>query len=339
MTLETAMARVSWIKSPSAGYKAAPESVADEAPAADQVDASVGNSHDSERWSVFGRACKIPHEAIIRLVAETFDGFEAVEVNDMKCGSFNCVYFISCDDGDTILLRVPSAAREGLWHDEDEKMMVNDFRTTKFIGDSVDFEVPYMLSYDVGFNNAIQAPHIFESFISGKPLHQVQAEWKVQGTFQEKNARAMKQLGTALAQLCHPKLQFSEIDSLEFNDDDCSNSRVGPITYVEGSLNFGLSMPVKRLVPSREIQERRYPLMISQSFFKNSFMKNGHWNAEAAGHTFAYQRIIALGLDLVPKSRLYPHEEEECFGLRHPDLDQQNILLDDKGNLQGIIDW
>jgi hypothetical protein len=33
------------------------------------------------------------------------------------------------------------------------------------------------------------------------------------------------------------------------------------------------------------------------------------------------------------------NEEEETFVLRHPDLDLQNILVDDAGNVTGIIDW
>ncbi|QDS71083.1 hypothetical protein FKW77_009003 [Venturia effusa] len=293
---------------------------------------------EEARWRKFGRLCQIPHDAILRLVAEKLEDFTAVKVAGMKCGSFNCVYFIMCDNDETVLLRVPSVARQGLWHDEDAKMMVNDFRTTNFIGDTVDFGVPEMLSYDVSFENAIQAPHIFESCIPGKPLYQVQAEWKAQGTYKEKNARAMKQLGAALAQLCTPDLQFDEMGMLEFDDDDCSNPRIGP-TYVESSLDHGYSMPVKRLSHEREIQERLYPLVTSRSFFSDSLIRNGHWVTEETGLKLAYQRITVMGLDLIPKSHLYPHEEEECFGLRHPDLGKQNILFDDEGNLEGIIDW
>jgi hypothetical protein len=34
-----------------------------------------------------------------------------------------------------------------------------------------------------------------------------------------------------------------------------------------------------------------------------------------------------------------PTEENETFVIRHPDLDLQNILTDEEGNVTGIIDW
>lgn len=78
---------------------------------------------------------------------------------------------------------------------------------------------------------------------------ETQQEWINRGTYQEKNARAMKQLRAALAQLCQPDLQFDNIGMLEFDNDDCSNPRVGPTTCMQNSLDFGFSMPVKRVGP------------------------------------------------------------------------------------------
>lgn len=340
MTLETAMGRLSWSKYPSAGYVDTPQGddILPKTPA--NVSYNTATASRSENLlRDFGYVCEIPHEAIIRLVHEKFPNrYTTAGVLEMKHGTFNCVYFINVDEKEKILLRVPAVARKHLWRDEDEKMMINDFRTTKFIGQKVDFGLPKMLNYDVGFENAIQAPHIFESYIPGKPLYQVQREWKAQGTYQTKNARAMKQLGAGMAQLCQKDLQFDRIGMLEFDNDDCSNPRVGPTTYMESSLDFGDSMRLKRVGPERDVHERLYTLSTSQSFFSDPFY-NLHWDVNATGLKRSYQRIIALGLELVPGSKLYPREEKERFGLRHPDLDFQNILFDDEGNLQGVIDW
>ncbi|CAO2657979.1 Nn.00g072390.m01.CDS01 [Neocucurbitaria sp. VM-36] len=38
-------------------------------------------------------------------------------------------------------------------------------------------------------------------------------------------------------------------------------------------------------------------------------------------------------------SKKQPTDEHETFVLRHPDLDLQNILVDDEGNVTGILDW
>ncbi|KAE9966875.1 hypothetical protein EG327_011689 [Venturia inaequalis] len=339
VTLETAIARPSWSKFPRTDEDtAAAQKFSLKTPVHFLYDTAIGSPAEN-LLREFGYVCEIPHEAIIQLVHEKFPmKYTTVDVFEMKHGSFNCVYFINVDDKETILLRVPAVARKHLWRDEDAKMMINDFRTTKFIGQKVDFGVPQMLSYDVGFENAIQAPHILESYIPGKPLYQLQREWRAQGTYQEKNSRAMKQLGAAMAQLCQKDLQLDSIGMLEFDNDDCANPRVGPITYMENSLDFGDSMRLKRVGPERDIHERLYSLNTSQSFFSDSF-HTFHSDAHATGLEKSYQRIIALGLQLVPKSRLYPHEEKERFGLRHPDLDLQNILFDSEGNLQGIIDW
>jgi hypothetical protein len=38
-------------------------------------------------------------------------------------------------------------------------------------------------------------------------------------------------------------------------------------------------------------------------------------------------------------SKELPTDEQESFVLRHPDLDLQNILVDDDGNVTSILDW
>jgi hypothetical protein len=52
-----------------------------------------------------------------------------------------------------------------------------------------------------------------------------------------------------------------------------------------------------------------------------------------------YQRIMDIVLDCIPISKISPFQTEEIFGLLHTDLDPQNVLVDDDGNVTVIIDW
>ncbi len=74
-------------------------------------------------------------------------------------------------------------------------------------------------------------------------------------------------------------------------------------------------------------------------------------NSETLDKLSAESRLLALGirrvLDIISshpviKTSKPPNAEtskEETFVLQHPDLDLQNILVDDDGNVTGILDW
>jgi hypothetical protein len=63
-------------------------------------------------------------------------------------------------------------------------------------------------------------------------------------------------------------------------------------------------------------------------------IRNYAYDIRKVMHTLHAQPIIA-----VSKKEPFDTNGEETFVLRHPDLDLQNILVDDDGNVTGNIDW
>jgi hypothetical protein len=255
----------------------------------------------------FGSISRIPHSSIIQLVADTCPNqAKSIAVTDMKYGSYNCVYFIKREDGSMVLLRVPAVGRKPLWSETDAHMMTTDFRTARFIKANTSIPMPDMLHYDVSFDNAIEAPHMFISLLSGTQLYEAQEAWKSQEIYNQKNAKVMAQLGAALAQLSKPELQFEEVGMLEFDDDICTNPRVGK-TYMESDMDYGHAMHLMSLGNGRQIPAREYTLSSSKMFFTDAY--NLNLDYDLTGPELAYQRVVALGLDMIPESKLYPSQK------------------------------
>ena len=129
------------------------------------------------------------------------------------------------------------------------------------------------------------------------------------------------------------KFQFSRIGSPESTESCKKHNKIsiGPIYYSDFNdpeeEDYGKTKQIG-------------PFDSSRSYMLHEFSPQ---KIDPLGWGRAAYQVNSIVLSHLPKSSHDPFSENdpeaETFVLCHPDFDSQNILIDEKGNLTGLIDW
>lgn len=140
---------------------------------------------------------------------------------------------------------------------------------------------------------------------------------------------------------CMAKLQTLEFDcagTLNF-DDDAETPTIGP-TFHWKDTDEMVRLSIQDLSTPKSIE--RIPVhQTSKSYFMDPLNKDWPHREDISGQINNGRRfIMQTMLSNPPFSQSEKAgDRKETFVLRHDDLDFQNILCDEKGNVTGIIDW
>lgn len=152
-----------------------------------------------------------------------------------------------------------------------------------------------------------------------------------------KTAKDLDTLAQALSQL--QKFKFDKIGSLEFDDNNevaRSSVMIGPCYgWNEGVLgddDYGRNPQVGEFGPFNS----------SKSYLQ--YCMNHHRDPSrrsplAIGPLMILDRMISSCLPSSSAKGRISANQEETFVLSLPDFDSQNTMIDERGNLTGIIDW
>lgn len=140
---------------------------------------------------------------------------------------------------------------------------------------------------------------------------------------------------------CMVKLQILEFDcagTLSF-DDDAARPSIGP-TYHWKPADEMVKLSIHDLSTPKSIEY--IPVHhTSNSYFLNIFKRDWPLREDIVGRIHnGRQFIMGTILSFPPFNQSKKAgDSKETFVLRHDDLDFQNILCDEEGNVTGIIDW
>ena len=286
----------------------------------------------------FGPLWAMDHYSLIRLAVDVrnsrltnHEDCLSCRVVDRLSGSFNMVYILQFDDGLKYVIRLPALGWGNRWTPAAKKAFDSQVLTMHIIRRTTDIPLPDILAFDSTQGNSLGTPYMVISFISGATVEALWCDETGPTPLEERRSRILSTTAMAMAQL--QSLKFNWIGTLQLKDDPEENSLgIGPcyewnLPSRHGELK-GRDPDIKEFGPFRTTNEYLNYLHDSQE-------KDPH--PMAVGYRELLARMIASLPLSVEKTR--DGGNDETFVLTAPDFDSQNFMVDERGNLTGIIDW
>lgn len=283
--------------------------------------------------------------------------FDRLEVLERLEGSFNHVVMIrsNYDSGpEDYVIKVPFVGTIDRWQEGDAHNLRCEAGLMRYIRARIPVPVPEVLSYDDCLHNSIGAPYICMKRLPGTPAYNMWFD-SLDGPVSEGDSPSeatQKWRTTFLKSLAYlmDTLYYLDFDKIGMpNFDEC-----GPDGNPDISERY-VWTPFNRLKPedinTRKVLFKRNPCSTAHEFFTKKLDEN--WPSELDPEDFDddSQREICLGmrkfLDILFSCPAFTQSKEnpkdidapDTFTLCHTDLDLQNILVDERGNITGVLDW
>jgi hypothetical protein len=314
-----------------------------------------GSSSDMDRQD-FPRIRAIEDDAFKKLLLETIDTEEKFSLKDVKVtrrceGTFNHCAMLKLTDGREYAIKVPAQGTPELWTEIDAHVLRSEVGTMKYIRRYTAVPVMHIFGSDASCDNTLGAPYIIQEFSEGFrasflflcPGEDGQPNFDLDaGTPIQKQRREvfLRDLATKMAEL--HKFSFDKSGMLYFEEDpELENAKppnVGPwfeyLTYdPQECAPFSNTQAFLHKMAARYVAEEKV-------WLDNIPETDTLWPAER--RALAHKRLAGLSLFSGCAFSSFPGSSStnpETFVLAHPDLDLQNIYVDDTGAITGIIDW
>lgn len=325
----------------------------------EETPAPPSYSEDDEDARIWGPIRKIPNERYVKLAlkygplyVETIDGEilpTEAEVTGHARGGNNRVTFVEYNNGTKIVIRVPACGWNPAWLAIDAEAMVNQVKVMKYLKRKTGIPIPEVINYDTTIDdNILGAPYVMMECLPGEAV--CWAWWENNDILplEQKRQNIMRSLAKTMVKLHN--LKFDAIGGLHFQDDD-DGTKGEP--WVDDFINIysGMGPRDEEFLQTPE-EERRVPEFdTSQEFMRlqlegwrddelekwpGPFDRDVRERAQINGKYALYSILI----DYMPFSELTTDVGDlEYFVIAPPDFDWQNVLVDEHGNVTGLIDW
>ncbi|KAJ4354296.1 uncharacterized protein N0V89_006030 [Didymosphaeria variabile] len=309
---------------------------------------SDGSSWDEElyRWGPFQN---IPDTSFATLAANAFYSDErgAPFVVERRVHGHHSFVVVLSNGTSKLIVKIPVVGTKDRWNKQHEPILSSEADTMDWIKDQVPhFPVADVLEFDTGFDNDIAAPYSCHSFIEGKSAIDIwydsdEEEEEAEGEDVETNTTTewtddpseeceqrrhlfLQSLARTMAELRH--VSMSATGMLQLEGDDFDEATICPLVGYMGA-GFLIDHPYWS-----------FPVFRTASAF---------WKERLARYnpTNPYSKGLRVVLEVIVNSppfscsKASPQDEDESFTLYHPDLNLQNILAADDGEVVGILDW
>ena len=246
-------------------------------------------------------------------------------------GVYNAAYILQDDSQQKFCVRVPACAWKDRWNEYDKELLRQTALIMRMLIAKTKLPIPKVITYDCSFDNEIRAPFILMSCVAGSSVTQV---WDADTGSVPKEVRRqniLRSVAQAVSEL--QTFRFSKMGSLWFNEDSDDMPEVGE-TW--------------KLRMEGYIMKRRFEVLAPSFSTRAKVLKDLQSFLDAEGFQRPLQDPFAMGLCelyiLLTKAFLAAAEvplsgAKEEFVLLHADFDKQNVLVDDAGNLTGMLDW
>ncbi|KAL2756518.1 hypothetical protein ACRALDRAFT_2026580 [Sodiomyces alcalophilus JCM 7366] len=217
-------------------------------------------------------------------------------------------------DDHKLVIRVPATGWADGMTDDAARALESKVTTLRLLATKTSVPVPKVIAFNTTYNNDIKAPYLYISFVPGKSVSKAWFKTTGPTSLEERRLRILKTLSGCIAQLS--RFRFQKIGSLHSMED--GSLVIGPC-YDYHKNNDG----TLRVVASG-------PFDTAASYLKEH---------RAKANTKSVWGISASKLTNAMIPYLPAYDSTEGFVLCPPDFDSQNIMVDDEGNITGIIDW
>ncbi|EWZ39261.1 hypothetical protein FOCG_09000 [Fusarium oxysporum f. sp. radicis-lycopersici 26381] len=268
---------------------------------------------------VFGPLANITAESLIALASRIakdvlhVSAENATLVNRLS-GSFNIVHIVQLETL-KLVIRVPATGWGAGMTKTAEDALASQVATMCFIRQQTGAPVPEVYSWDPTNDNEVGAPFICMSFLAGETASRV---WFKDSINAEEREEVRLNILTSLANI------MAKFSSMSFD-------KIGSIMQAEdGSIFLG---PV---LDWDEQDDGSVQVKAGRTYFSAVEYLACHMDTkeERTAWDRADNKLTKTLLTLWPDL-----DSHSRFVLCPPDFDSQNILVDDKGDVTGIIDW
>ena len=252
-------------------------------------------------------------------------------LSHINCGSYNAVFTILFADGTLWVLKVPAHGHSQCWDAPAAEALTSEAHTMRLIRRETAIPVPEVFAFDASLENELGCPFILMEMIYGKSLAEVWFDQEISQAKREQiRIRSLQGIAEAMAQLS--TLTFSQGGSLIF-DAKGNIAGVGSSNVVDlekqyddmRSEDYDNTMAFRQTGPFEDPESYLLALLDARDGKQEpSVIRQG-----------AY-KLLRLFIEW---SLFDAGGQEKQFVLSHPDLDNQNILVNNDGSLAGIIDW
>ncbi|KAK3935091.1 hypothetical protein QBC46DRAFT_58533 [Diplogelasinospora grovesii] len=279
---------------------------------------SSDNDIDSE---VFGPLVSIPPDSLFRLAKSIRHRVFGVATSTGNIiarigGSYNLVHIIQLDSF-KLVIRIPASGWGDGLTETAARALESQVTTLRLIASQTSIPVPEIYAFDTTTNNEIEAPYICMNFISGKTVSKAWFDATGPVSLEERRMKILTSLAHLLAQLS--QFKFDKIGSLHTNEDDIVPS-IGPCYDWEENDDGSLAV-----VASGPFEDSR------------SYLQQ-HYDEDDTKKSEDPWGVAEAKLMEVMMPHLPIHDPSEGFVLSIPDLDSQNVIVDEDGTVTGIID-
>lgn len=308
------------------------------------------NAEDSDEGDDDGDGDRCNFKAIeaipdlyLQLLAQQALGLQSesdARVTGRIRGAYNFVAFIEVnDDGDITeyVIRIPGHGTKAHWMAEDGYMLEREVNTINMIRDKTSAPVPSIIAYSDSCYNSLGFPYIMMDKLPGNPAWSIwldqpydpAASAYAYRTADEPSVGTEKKRLTFLRSLARI---MTEVESISFDKigmfvtSSCSNeSYIGPFYHWKGD--------------GTDHARSREPAASIQEYIQTQLKKfQPNPSAEVNEKSIKWEGVWHI-LNIIFSLPVFNPPKRETFTFHHNDLDLQNILVDEDGNVTGIIDW
>jgi aminoglycoside phosphotransferase (APT) family kinase protein len=264
-----------------------------------------------------------------------------LQVTSRTCGTYHFVAFITSVDttrpSKEWVIRIPAHGTASHWTPEDAYMLEREVQLVEHIRKNTKAPVSQIFAYSSDCNNELGSPFMLMSKLPGKSAYEVWFEGPYNPMYafrtadvpsvstEKKRINFLRSLARTMTEV--QKLSFDRIGMPQISEDGQTIS-VGPsYTWLEENQD--------------EAAERRAS-STTRMYANVGLAKNFKVDPRAEQDT-AYLRNAGIRkvLNIIFSQSVFNESSSgpESFTIHHNDLDLQNILVDEEGNVTGIIDW
>lgn len=283
----------------------------------------------------WGSTKDITEAALVSLVetrVESLEGEAQTEYWTLKTrqhGVYNSVYILESSGGRKVCVRVPAAGSSQRWNQLDSEALRATARAMRGLKEKTTVPIPRVLHYDFSLDTKIAAPYVLMDCVSGVGARQV---WNAEdGTVPKETRRQniLRSLAHAIAGL--RVLEYPTCGSLWFRED----------SYLNPLVQESWNLRVEGYVIKREFEvvkthnSTRSKVAADLQALLDVVVYPEDYRYHLTKGVFELYQVI---VDAFLKAAEVP-EVDEKFAVMHTDFDIQNLMVDEHGNLTGILDW
>jgi aminoglycoside phosphotransferase (APT) family kinase protein len=256
-------------------------------------------------------------------------------------GAYNFAAIVKVSGNDAshdFVVRIPGHATPARWPPEDEYMMEREVQLITYIHDRTSAPVPEIVSYSTKHENPLGVPYVLMTALPGKSANSIwyDANDDDELTDDDDDEVAFRHADMPSTATEKKRITFlrslarimSEIQALSFD-------KGGMAIFADGAApTFG---PMYTWGPDSSNKARKHTAFRStqEYFFLGMVRLLSRLTAESPPSEDGCQQFFHILMN----QAVFKPAAPETFTIHHNDLDLQNILVDDDGNVTGIIDW